>query len=393
MAFEIKKAKRQRRPLKINLEGVSGSGKTYTALRLAFAMRRAGIGKKIVVADSENESAGLYEGVVQDGERWEYDVCPMPPEKQNPVGYTEAYEYLVSQGFDIIIGDSLTHAWYGAQEEVDRIAQANRGDKFGGWAKVTPKQRAMMATLTDGRAHFIGTMRVKAEYDRQENDKGRAVIKKVGTKTDQREGAEYEFDCVVRMDKGDVPTDHVIVVDKVRGCTAMDGRRGVNPGPDFWKPLFDWWLSAEAVLTPHEEHAKAIRDAATLDALKVAFEKAYKDQRLNESQFNTLTQLKDERKAALTASAPKPMPAAEQRTAAPAPVGARWALDLLADLGRLGVTWDAVRERRAGLATELADAAHLPTDCGHALASLDMPVRNRLITAAGDRLRAAKERS
>src|SRR5688572_4327872 len=27
MAFEVKKAKRQRRPLKINLEGVSGSGK------------------------------------------------------------------------------------------------------------------------------------------------------------------------------------------------------------------------------------------------------------------------------------------------------------------------------------------------------------------------------
>ena len=29
-AFEVKKAKRQRRPLKISLEGVSGSGKTYT---------------------------------------------------------------------------------------------------------------------------------------------------------------------------------------------------------------------------------------------------------------------------------------------------------------------------------------------------------------------------
>ncbi|MBN9120974.1 MAG: AAA family ATPase, partial [Planctomycetes bacterium] len=213
MAFEIKKAKRQRRPLKINLEGVSGSGKTYTALRLAFAMRRAGIGKKIVVADSENESAGLYEGVVQDGERWEYDVCPMPPEKQNPAGYTEAYEYLVGQGFDVIIGDSLTHAWYGAQEIVDRYAQANKNDKFGGWAKVTPQQRQMLATLTDARAHFIGTMRVKSEYDRVQKEGGGAQIKKVGTKTDQREGAEYEFDCVVRMDKGDVPTDHVIVVD------------------------------------------------------------------------------------------------------------------------------------------------------------------------------------
>ncbi len=307
MGFEVKKARRQRRPLKINLEGVSGSGKTYTALRLAFAMRRAGIGKKIIVADSENESAGLYEGVVQDGERWEYDVCPMPTEKQNPVGYTEAYEYLVGQGFDIIIGDSLTHAWYGAQEIVDKYAAANRNDKFGGWAKVTPQQRQMLATLTDSRAHFIGTMRVKSEYDRvQKEGGGGAVIKKVGTKTDQREGAEYEFDCVVRMDKGDIPTDHVIVVDKVRGCTAMDGRRGVNPGPEFWKPLFDWWLSAEPSVVPtgplHEQHAAAIKTARSLDELKTVMDRVNLDakgHRLTADQIAKLGQLKDDRKVQL----------------------------------------------------------------------------------------------
>jgi hypothetical protein len=307
MGFEVKKARRQRRPLKINLEGVSGSGKTYTALRLAFAMRRAGIGKKIVIADSENESAGLYEGVTQDGEKWEYDVCPMPSEKQNPVGYTEAYEYLVSQGFDIIIGDSLTHAWYGAQEIVDRYAQANKNDKFGGWARVTPQQRTMLATLTDARAHFIGTMRVKSEYERVQKESGQGVaIKKVGTKTDQREGAEYEFDCVVRMDKGDIPTDHVAVVDKVRGCTAMDGRRGVNPGPDFWKPLFDWWLSAEPAMpvgSLHDQHAYAIRTSRNLDELKAVMDRVNSDakaRRLTTDQINNLGKLKDDRKVQLS---------------------------------------------------------------------------------------------
>lgn len=309
MAFEVKKAKRQRRPLKINLEGVSGSGKTFSALRLAFAMRRAGIGTKIVVADSENESAGLYDGVVQDGERWEYDVCPMPPDKQNPAGYTEAYEYLVSQGFDIIIGDSLTHAWYGAQEQVDRYAQANKGDKFGGWAKVTPKQRQMLATLTDTRAHFIGTMRVKSEYDRVESN-GKATIKKVGTKTDQREGSEFEFDVVARLDKGDVPTDHTILIEKVRGCTAMDGKQGINPGPEFWKPLFDWWLSAEALppaRSPYEPHAAAILTAPDIKALKLAFVGVNADakaRRLTVKEIADLTHLKDERKAALLAAPP-----------------------------------------------------------------------------------------
>lgn len=385
MAFEVKKAKRQRRPLKINLEGVSGSGKTYTALRLAFAMRRAGIGSKIVVADSENESAGLYEGVVADGERWEYDVCPMPPEKQNPAGYTEAYEYLVSQGFDIIIGDSLTHAWYGAQEIVDKIAAANRNDKFGGWAKVTPMQRKMLATLTDNRAHFIGTMRVKSEYERQERGEGKAAtIKKVGTKTDQREGAEYEFDCVARLDKGDVPTDHVILVDKVRGCTAMDGKQGVNPGPDFWKPLFDWWLSAETPLD--QVHAAAIRGAKTLDALKAAFAAVNADAtgfRLSDAQIVMLTRLKDERKAQLAerepAADPKPMPAAEHRTAEP--VGAQWAVDMVGLFAAVGVTWDAVRDQTTPAGRALAVAAGLAPGEPHRLTDLTMPERNRLHTA------------
>lgn len=304
MGFEVKKARRQRRPLKINLEGVSGSGKTYSALRLAFAMRRAGIGKKIVVADSENESAGLYEGVLCDGERWEYDVCPMPNEKQNPVGYTEAYEYLVGQGFDIIIGDSLTHAWYGAQEIVDRYAQANKNDKFGGWAKVTPQQRAMLATLTDSRAHFIGTMRVKSEYDRvQKESGGGTVIKKVGTKSDQREGAEYEFDVVARLDKGDIPTEHEIWIDKVRGCTALDGKRGVNPGPEFWQPLFDWWLSAEALPPPPPPLAdqlySAIDTAADLAALQTAFGaafKAHEAKRITDAEYKRCESRKDARK-------------------------------------------------------------------------------------------------
>jgi hypothetical protein len=303
MAFEVKKAKRQRRPLKLCLEGVSGSGKTYSALRLAFAMRRAGIGTRIVVADSENESAGLYEGVQIDGEKWEYDVCPIPQEKQNPLGYTEAYEYLVSQGFDIVIGDSLTHAWYGAQDIVDRYAQTNKQDKFGGWAKVTPQQRGMLARLTDSRAHFIGTMRVKSEYDRVQKEGGGSQIKKVGTRTDQREGAEYEFDCVARLDKGDDPTEHVIVIDKVRGCTAMDGARDVNPGPEFWKPLFDWWLSAETLVTLIEQHSGAIRGAKNLDDLKAVMERVNRDAKaknLTAPEIETLTRLKDERKAWFT---------------------------------------------------------------------------------------------
>lgn len=305
MAFEVRKARRQRRPIKISLEGLSGSGKTFTALRLAFAMRRAGIGKRIVVGDSENESAGLYDGISIDGEKWEYEVCPIPPAKQNPAGYAELYEFLVSQGFDIVIVDSMTHAWKGALARVDEVAARNKGDKFGaGWRTVTPEQEQMFRVMTDTRAHLITTTRVKGEYERVEGGNGRDKIKKVGMKADQRDGAEYEYDCVVRLD----PEEHAAHVEKVRGCTAMDARVGKAPGPEFWKPLFDWWLSA-----PELEPAPDMIEVGR-KILKTAYDTgnpanlAAAWNTLTPEQKRTLVQYKDQLKDELTAFPPPEQP-------------------------------------------------------------------------------------
>ncbi len=295
MAFEVKKAKRRRRPLKISLEGLAGSGKTYTALRLAFEMLRRGIGNRIVVADSENESAGLYAGITADGQKWDYETCAIPQEMQNPAGYADCYEFLVEQGFDIIIFDSLSHAWHGAQEIVDNYGARNRGDKFGGWALVTPQQRRMLSTLTDPRAHLIATMRVKSEYERVAGANGKDKIKKVSMKADQRDGAEYEFDCVVRLECG----DHAAHVEKVRGCEAMDDRAGVKPDPKFWKPLLDWWLMADATPTPPPVDEIA-EGRAKLDAAATLPEMAAAWGKLPAHVQQVLLSHKDQRKAALS---------------------------------------------------------------------------------------------
>lgn len=289
--FQVKKAQRQRRPLKISLEGLSGQGKTYTALRLAFDMKRHGIGKRILVLDSENESAGLYAGTVEDGEAWDYDTVDIPAEKRNPEGYADAYEWAVEQGYDILIFDSLSHAWHGALQEVDRYAKQNRGDKLGGWAQVTPQQQQMLTTLTDPRAHCIVTMRVKSDFqDREVNGKVRKV--KVGTKTDQRESTEYEFDLVLRFESG-----NEMHVEKVRGCSALNGKAATKPGPKFWAPLFEWWLSAEPtapVVPPEQLHREKLTAAKTMQELGAAWGEVPK------ALQPVLVALKDERKAAMT---------------------------------------------------------------------------------------------
>jgi hypothetical protein len=295
MSFEVKKAKRQRRPLKISMEGLSGGGKTYTALRLAFDMIRRGIGKRVIVLDSENDSASLYAGTVEDGATWDYDVAEIPRPKRNPLGYAEAYEWAVGAGYDIVIVDSLSHAWHGALQEVDRFAASHKGDKLGGWANLTPQQQNMIQTLTDTRAHCISTMRVKSDFQDQEVN-GRLRKVKVGLKADQRENSEYEYDVVLRFEAG-----NEVYVEKVRGCTAMNGKNATRPGPAFWKPLFDWWLSAEAAPAPANPDPpevaarRSFRAAATLPELQAAWLK------LTDSVKSMVLADKDRRKAELTA--------------------------------------------------------------------------------------------
>ena len=55
MSIEIRRAQRRRARLRMALVGPTGSGKTYSALQLAF-----GIGQKVGVIDTENNSADLY---------------------------------------------------------------------------------------------------------------------------------------------------------------------------------------------------------------------------------------------------------------------------------------------------------------------------------------------
>ncbi len=61
--------------------------------------------------------------------------------------------------------------------------------------------------------HIIATGRVKTEYEVSKNEEGKAEVEKFGTKTNQREGVEYEFDTVLELQHG---TEGIAVPDKDR---------------------------------------------------------------------------------------------------------------------------------------------------------------------------------
>ena len=220
----FRKAVKSQSKARIGIIGPSGSGKTYTALKIASAL-----GEKIAVIDTEYGSASKY------ADEFEFDVCELS--SYDPRYYTKAIQAAGQAGYDVIIIDSLSHAWSGeggALELADKYKAKYRGNKFAAWSEVTPLHNQLVHAMLGAPAHLIATLRSKMEYIQTKDDKGSVVIKKVGMAPIQRDGMEYEFDIV-----GDMDLEHNLVISKTR-CRALDGAVIKKPGEELAKTVRDW---------------------------------------------------------------------------------------------------------------------------------------------------------
>ncbi len=185
--MKIERAQKKKQKLKIALAGISGSGKTYSALTLAFSMC-----KKVCVIDTECGSASLYSGDFPD-----YDVLELGA-PYSPQRYVDAIKMAENAGYECIIVDSLTHEWNGAGGCLDMVQNIG-GNSYTAWAKVTPQHDKLISHMVSSRAHIIITMRSKSAYELELNDKGKMAPKKVGLAPVQRDGIEYEFTFMFDM--------------------------------------------------------------------------------------------------------------------------------------------------------------------------------------------------
>lgn len=241
MAFV--KATKSQSKLRLALCGLAGSGKTYSALAIASGiaseMRRLGHGAgRIALIDTEHESASLY------ADKFDFDTAPL--DNHSPRAYVDAIKEAESLGYDLVIVDSLSHAWSGkngALEQKDNAA-ARGGNSWTAWRDITPMHNQLIDTMLACRMHLIATMRTKMEYV-QTVTNGKTVIEKVGLAAIQREGMEYEFTCV-----GDVGLDHVLKISKTRLDGVLDtGDAFERPGDLFAKKVYGW-LTSGAPMAP-----------------------------------------------------------------------------------------------------------------------------------------------
>lgn len=219
------KAQRSKSKLRLALIGPSGSGKTYSALLIA-----KGLGGKIAMLDSERGSGSLYSDLV------DYDISDLTP-PFTPERYIQAIKEAEKAGYNVLIIDSLSHAWSGQGgilEFVDKASQVQKNN-FAAWREASPKHNSLVDSILGADLHIIVTMRSKTAWEVQKDERtGKTRPVKIGLAPVQRDGLEYEFTCVLELSVD----GHIATASKDR--TGLFDGRYITPDIETGHVLKEW---------------------------------------------------------------------------------------------------------------------------------------------------------
>jgi ABC-type dipeptide/oligopeptide/nickel transport system ATPase component len=282
MGLVIHKAVKHKSKLRLGLVGTSGSGKTWSSLVLAQEL-----GKKVLLIDTEN-SGNLYADI------FDYEICSLSDTESTAPFSVERYLEAISLGIeslcDVIIIDSLSHAWSGEGGILDRKERLDAvgGNGFANWRKVTPLHNQLVDAIVQSPTHMIVTMRAKTEYVLETDEKGRTVPRKVGLAPIQREGMDYEFTTVFDLSvTGNLATaskdrTSLFRVDMPEQITSETGKK-----------LKKWLESSTSLDRALKEGLEKIKIAHDEEQLGIIY-KAHAELWKNEQFIKSLKQRKEE---------------------------------------------------------------------------------------------------
>lgn len=183
--LQLRKASRQAAKIRVGFTGTSGSGKTIGALMVAYGL--CGDWDKIAVIDTENGSADLYEHL------GEYHVLPI--HSFSPAKYIEAITACEEAKMEVIICDSMSHAW----NYLIQLHDDMTGNGFKNWGPIGKQYEALKNKILQSPCHFFTTTRRKQEYEVVKED-GKTQVVKLGLKEVNKEGWEYELTLNFEID-------------------------------------------------------------------------------------------------------------------------------------------------------------------------------------------------
>lgn len=143
----------------IGIAGISGSGKTYTALKIARGMVSSA--SEIGFLDTENKRGSLYADIL-DAPFMIADLYP----PFSPSRYAAAIKEFQDAGVKVLVIDSVSHEWEG-EGGCDDIANAplKNGKKMANWIGAKREHKAFMNVLLQCDMNIICCIRAREKTD------------------------------------------------------------------------------------------------------------------------------------------------------------------------------------------------------------------------------------
>lgn len=176
MPFEFRPAVREGVDLLLGLSGGTGSGKTYTAMRLATGI--AG-DQPFAVIDTENGRAKHY------ADFFRFDHAELHP-PFTPARYMEAILAAADRGYKCTVVDSMSHEYAGEggvlEMQEAEFQRLGGGDnvKLLSWVKPKMEHKRMVQRLLQVRMHLVLCFRAEQKIDIRKDGNRTVVTEKEG---------------------------------------------------------------------------------------------------------------------------------------------------------------------------------------------------------------------
>ena len=198
----------------VGITGKSGTGKTYSALKLARGL--VGPAGRIAFIDTETGRGSHYSDVTA------YDIDELWP-PFSPGRYAEKIKAAADAGYHALIIDSMSHEWEG-QGGVLEKADATGKQGLQKWMKPKTEHKKLVNLILQTRMHIIVCLRGKEKLVQAKDDRGKEVIVSQGIVPIQEDRLLYEMTVSLITDEALKPG-----VPLVRKCPA-DLMAAFQPG-------------------------------------------------------------------------------------------------------------------------------------------------------------------
>lgn len=247
--LNIREAVREGARLVIGISGVSGSGKTYTALQMAWGLAK-GVSKKVGLLDAENKRGSLYADclVGKDGKSNPFLIgdlySPFSPQR-----YSAAIKEFQEAGVEVLVIDSGSHEWEGEGGCEDI---ADDGGKTANWKKAKREHKKFMNTLLTCDMHIILCLRAREKVKMEKNQHGKIEPQSIGIQPICEKNTLFEMTASFMIhDEGrsreilKCPADLQAIINK------PDGYLGAKEGLALRQ-----WVDGAKQLDPEVERAR-----------------------------------------------------------------------------------------------------------------------------------------